>query len=86
MSDLIADELQREIDRRIQLADAKYGAFASTHEALGVALEEWDELRLAVQRNALAGVEHECLDLAAVLIRLARMLRACGWDHPRSVK
>ena len=55
---------------RIIAADARYGAFASTHEAMGVALEEWDELRDAIKANNLAAVAHEALDLAAVCIRL----------------
>lgn len=58
------------IKNRIRAADARYGPFASTHEALGVACEEWDELRAAVHANDLAAVQRECLDLAAVLVRL----------------
>ncbi len=60
------------IERRIAAADKRYGPFASTHEALGVCVEEWDELRTAIHSNNLAHISHECLDLAAVLIRLAR--------------
>lgn len=81
MSDLIA-----EIEERITKAHTRYGNFASTHEALGVAVEEWDELREAVRSNALGSVEAECLDLAAVLVRLARMLRQSNYRHERSVK
>ena len=33
---------------RIGAATERYGPFASTHEALGVASEEWDELREAI--------------------------------------
>ena len=47
----------------------------STHEALGVALEEWDELRAAIKSNKLGAIEWECLDLAAVLLRLASHCR-----------
>ena len=61
-----------EIRDRIVKADKRYGSFASTHEALGVAAEEWDELREAIRSNKMASIEWECLDLAAVLIRLAR--------------
>lgn len=74
-----------EISRRMTLAVARYGPFASSHEALGVALEEWDELREAVHANDPAKIKHECLDLAAVLIRFAEAM-----DNPailrRSVK
>ena len=52
-------------------AEARYGSFASTHEAMGVALEEWHELIESVHANDIAAIRHEALDLAAVLIRLA---------------
>ena len=56
--------------KRIAAADERYGPFKSTHEALGVAIEEWDELRAAVHANDLDAIRHEALDLAACLIRL----------------
>lgn len=37
------------IETRIAAAHARYGDFASTHEALGVAVEEWDELLDAIR-------------------------------------
>jgi NTP pyrophosphatase (non-canonical NTP hydrolase) len=80
------DDLFHEIEQRAAQAQERYGAFASTHEALGVALEEWDELREAVKSNLLRGVEHECIDLAAVLLRLARACRNGGEFSKRSVK
>lgn len=75
-----------EIERRIAQAQAKYGPFSSTHEALGVAVEEWDELRDAIRANNLPSVEQECWDLASVLIRLARDLRDNQYTRARSVK
>ncbi len=42
-----------EIAKRIDAAQDRYGPFASTHEALGVALEEWTELVDAVRSNKL---------------------------------
>lgn len=60
-----------EIRLRAMRAHARYGNFASTHEALGVALEEWDELREAVHRNGMSDIADEAIDLAAVLLRLA---------------
>lgn len=80
------DDLICELEDRITRAHTRYGHFASTHEALGVAVEEWDELRDAIRSNALASVEVECLDLAAVLVRLARMLRNANYQHDRSIK
>ena len=90
MSDLFGNderdmEILTSIEKRISAAQARYGAFASTHEAIGVAHEEWDELRSAVQSNKLGSVEWECLDLAAVLIKLARDLRNAATSE-RSVK
>lgn len=69
------DSVIEAIEARVDRAVARYGDFASTHEALGVALEEWDELRQAIQSNSLGSVYMECLDLAAVLVRLARAVR-----------
>ena len=78
--------LLQELDARIESAAARYGDFASTHEALGVASEEWDELREAIRSNDLQAVESECLDLAAVCIRLALSLRVSAQAKLRSVK
>jgi hypothetical protein len=80
------DDLIYEMEARIDRADQRYGPLASTHEGLGVALEEWEELKDAIRANALASVEQECLDLAAVLVRLARMVRNSNYAHDRSVK
>jgi NTP pyrophosphatase (non-canonical NTP hydrolase) len=62
------------IEARIQMADERYGPFASTHEAMGVALEEWHEVIAAVRSNDQQAIKHECLDLAAVCIRLAQTI------------
>jgi hypothetical protein len=80
------DDLLYEVETRMASAHARYGDFASTHEALGVAVEEWDELRAAIQGNFQFDIERECIDLAAVLIRLARMVRNAGYMHERSMK
>lgn len=74
------------IEARAVVAEEKYGAFASTHEALGVALEEWNELCAAVQSNKLGSVEWEALDLAAVLVRLAKACRTGAAFQKRSAK
>ena len=63
-----------DIEARIDAADKRYGPFASAHEGLGVALEEWQELVEAVRSNSIIDVQSECLDLAAVCIRLAMCL------------
>lgn len=79
-------EILGEIENRIDGASFRYGPFASTHEALGVASEEWDEFRQAIHSNDLRAVADECLDLAAVLIRLARDLMESKPTQRRSVK
>ena len=80
------DDLIYEVEARMTSALKRYGEFASTHEAMGVMMEEWDELRDAVRSNSLGSVEQECLDLAAVCIRLARDLRNSNYTKARSVK
>lgn len=74
------------IRTRIAHADARYGPFASTHEAMGVASEEWDEFREAVRFNDLELVLVEALDVAAVMIRLAMELDNSEELRRRSVK
>lgn len=78
----VLDDIREHIDA----SDKRYGPFASTHEALGVACEEWDELRAAIHSNKLASVEEECIDLAAVLIRLAEDLRGNLYTQNRSIR
>jgi hypothetical protein len=63
---------------RIGAADSRYGDFASTHEALGVASEEWDELRTAIHANDRERIMAEALDLAAAIIRLHDQLARGG--------
>lgn len=74
-----------DIEVRIQMARKRYGDFASTHEALGVAMEEWHELIDAIRSNVIGDVQKECMDLAAVLIRLAGDLNKFSTSQ-RSVK
>lgn len=66
------------LTERVRRANERYGPIASTHEALGVALEEWDELREALRSNNLIAIRNEAVDLAAVLMRLAS---ACQDAH-----
>lgn len=75
-----------ELDARMNRAQERYGDFSSTHEAMGVALEEWDEFRAAVHTNDHAHVMDECIDLAAVLLRLYECLDRGGPILDRSVK
>lgn len=74
------------LESRIRRADKRYGVFASTHEALGVCSEEWDEFRAAVHSNDFEAIQHEALDLAAALIRLNDQLRSRPVLRRRSSK
>lgn len=56
-------------------AQSRYGDFASTHEALGVLTEEWDELRAAIHANDMAAIAREACQLSSVALRL--------FDHAR---
>ena len=62
------------IMQQMARADRVFGEFASTHEALGVALEEWDEFREAIRTNDKDEVQNECIDLVCVLLRLHKQL------------
>lgn len=75
-----------EVKQHMEDAQSRYGNFASTHEALGVALEEWNELNDAIRSNAIEAVREEAIDLAAVLIRLASQCRNSEQLKRRSVK
>jgi NTP pyrophosphatase (non-canonical NTP hydrolase) len=74
------------ITARIYRANERYGALASSHEGLGVALEEWDELREAVKANDMGRIRDECLDLAAVLVRMANQISTNDQTRLRSTK
>ncbi len=74
------------VEDRAEQAAKRYGPLASTHEGLGVAFEEWNELCEAVRSNNIVEIKHECLDLAAVLMRLAIQLDEGGEILSRSGK
>jgi NTP pyrophosphatase (non-canonical NTP hydrolase) len=80
------DSVITDLETRAASAQARYGQFASSHEAIGVALEEWPELIDAIRSNDDAQTEHEAIDLAAVLIRLARACRNDAAFQGRSRK
>lgn len=52
-------------------AQGRYGDFHSTHEALGVLCEEFDELRAAIHGNSPVTIATEATQVAAVAMRLA---------------
>ena len=58
MTNFDLNDAYAELSVRIDAAHIRYGGFASTHEALGVALEEWNELVQAIQSNDMQSVSH----------------------------
>jgi hypothetical protein len=86
MTEHLSQFLLQSLEERMAYATACYGPFASTHEALGVALEEWNELQAAIQANNLDAVKRECVDLAAVVLRLVNNLNDLPKLRERSVK
>jgi NTP pyrophosphatase (non-canonical NTP hydrolase) len=81
------DALYHLIENECLLADKRFGPPTSTHEAIGVALEEWHELIDAVRANDLPLVRDECIDLIAILVRLAEACSVEGGEFERrSVK
>lgn len=68
--DLISEEAMLAIQIEAQKAHDRYGDFTSTHEALGVLVEEMDELKHAIQANMMGSVSVEAMQVAAVAARL----------------
>jgi len=58
------------VRREAETSAARYNGFNSTHEALGVLVEEFDELRAAIHANKLASISREACQVAAVALRL----------------
>jgi NTP pyrophosphatase (non-canonical NTP hydrolase) len=83
---VITNYIQEELEERMNHAEERYGPLASSHEGLGVALEEWDELREAIKSNRPERITHEAYDLAAVLIRLIITLNTNKQTQNRSTK
>lgn len=75
------DVIREEANR----AFLRYGALASTHEALGVLTEEYSELIQAIRGNRMDRIREEAIQVAAVALRLAESCDALGFVS-RSVK
>ena len=63
----VLDEIKKEAAQ----AQDKYGDFTSSHEGLGVLIEEFDELKSAIHANDLAAIEIEAIQVSAVALRIA---------------
>jgi NTP pyrophosphatase (non-canonical NTP hydrolase) len=72
------------IVQRMRNDDKIFGDFTSTHEALGVAMEEWQEFLQAVRSNDQYEVQAEALDLVVVLLRLYEQLDSSETLRQRS--
>jgi len=56
---------------QVDYADARYGPFTSSHEGLGVLIEEIQELIAAIGDNDLAHIRTEAVQVSAVALRIA---------------
>lgn len=74
------------LNKRIHAADHRYGPFASVHEGMGVALEEWQELIEAVHSNDGEHIQREALDLCAALMRMCRDLNDVNTQQRSGLK
>jgi len=68
---VIDPTILKTVERRVQSARDIYGDLSSSHEALGVAMEEFQELIEAIHKNDIRNVRREASDLAAICLRLA---------------
>ena len=73
------------IESRIKYARRRYGAYTSSHEALGVITEEYHELLQAIRSNNIQDIFEEACERAACATKLAR---DCGGKafKARSIK
>ena len=75
----IAECLGEEIEK----ADAKFGPFRSSHEGLGVLIEEVSELTATIRLNDCFGIIREAIQVAAVACRIAESM-TLQTTHDRS--
>lgn len=68
-------DVENEIIAEAEAAQAKFGDFTSSHEALGVLAEEMAELVEAIRLNSLEDMRHEAIQVSAVAMRLAEHCR-----------
>lgn len=78
--------VQQDVADEAERAARRYGSYNSTHEALGVLLEELAELMEAIRKNDLSAVRKESIQVSAVAARLAAQCEGDGAFRERSVK
>lgn len=69
-------QVQQKVESEVAEADRHYGGFRSTHEGLGVLMEEVAELVERIRGNELASIRDEAVQVSAVALRLAVMCHA----------
>lgn len=67
-------DLSTAVVSEVAEADRKYGPFTSTHEGLGVLLEEVAELTDAIRANDGDAIKVEAIQVSAVAYRIAACL------------
>lgn len=66
----LEEHVVRMVMAELHFSTNKYGAFNSSHEAMGVLREEFDEAWDACKNNDLQGMQSEAVQVAAMAIRL----------------
>lgn len=64
-------EVDASIYEEIVTAERRYGDFTSSHEGLGVLMEELHELVQAIRANKSESIRTEAIQVAAVATRIA---------------
>ena len=70
------DYMNSAILPEIKRSEERFGTFHSSHEALGVLIEELEELTMAIRENDRLSVEAEAVQVSAAALRLAH----CCWS------
>ena len=73
--DFYLTEITTELDRALK----KHGNFNSTHEALGVILEEFEELKEAIKNGDEENGTEEAIQLAAMCLKLLLASNKLVW-------
>jgi NTP pyrophosphatase (non-canonical NTP hydrolase) len=74
--DAITTRALSAVESEMTSAHDRYGQYQSTHEALGVLIEEVGELQDAIRANALMSIQEEAIQVSAVAARLVVSMMA----------
>ncbi len=78
------EEVLTDLSNQMRRVELTYGAYESTHEALGVIVEEYHELVEAIRKGASESIRMEAIDLAVAAVRLANHCRGFASFSSRS--